>query len=84
MISARARTESRVVTIERIKRLREDEHCLKHTFLSRIADGEVHLAYKDVTLGRRCPWSGSMEHGNGGRQSPAVSTRLPSRKGTAE
>jgi succinate dehydrogenase / fumarate reductase flavoprotein subunit len=55
VVSARARTESRGGHYREDHELREDQHWLKHTFLSRTADGEMHLAYKDVTLGRYTP-----------------------------
>jgi succinate dehydrogenase / fumarate reductase flavoprotein subunit len=55
VISARARTESRGGHYREDHKLREDQHWLKHTFLRKTADDEMHLAYKDVTLGRYTP-----------------------------
>ncbi|MFN2526576.1 MAG: FAD-binding protein, partial [Actinomycetota bacterium] len=55
VISARARTESRGGHYREDHTLREDEHWLKHSFITRAPDGEVRLAYKDVTMGRYIP-----------------------------
>jgi succinate dehydrogenase / fumarate reductase, flavoprotein subunit len=55
VISARARTESRGGHFREDHTLREDEHWMKHTFISRTADGVTRLSYKDVTLGRYEP-----------------------------
>jgi succinate dehydrogenase / fumarate reductase, flavoprotein subunit len=55
VISARARTESRGGHFREDHTLREDEHWMKHTFISRTADGVTRLCYKDVTLGRYEP-----------------------------
>jgi succinate dehydrogenase / fumarate reductase flavoprotein subunit len=55
VISARARTESRGGHYRDDHTLREDEHWLKHTFITRKPDGETRLAYKDVVLGRYEP-----------------------------
>ena len=55
VISARARTESRGGHYREDHQLREDEHWLKHSFISRSADGETSLEYKDVTMGRYVP-----------------------------
>ena len=55
VISARARTESRGGHYREDHTLREDEHWLKHSFISRSPDGETTLEYKDVTLGRYVP-----------------------------
>ena len=35
--------------------MREDDHWLKHSFITKGADGETELAYKDVTMGRYEP-----------------------------
>lgn len=55
VLSARARTESRGGHYRKDHTLREDEHWLKHSFISRSPDGETTLAYKDVTMGRYVP-----------------------------
>ena len=55
VISARARTESRGGHYREDHQLREDEHWLKHSFISRSADGVTSLEYKDVTMGRYVP-----------------------------
>jgi succinate dehydrogenase / fumarate reductase flavoprotein subunit len=55
VVSARARTESRGGHYRQDHEMREDDHWLKHTFASRTADGEIRLAYKDVTMGRYEP-----------------------------
>jgi succinate dehydrogenase / fumarate reductase flavoprotein subunit len=55
VISARARTESRGGHYREDHELREDDHWLKHTFISKTRDGETRLAYKDVTMGRYLP-----------------------------
>jgi succinate dehydrogenase / fumarate reductase flavoprotein subunit len=55
VISARARTESRGGHHREDHQMREDEHWLKHTFITRKADGGTQLAYKDVTMGRYTP-----------------------------
>jgi succinate dehydrogenase / fumarate reductase flavoprotein subunit len=55
VVSARARTESRGGHYREDHQLREDEHWLKHTFISKTIEGETKLAYKDVTLGRYVP-----------------------------
>jgi succinate dehydrogenase / fumarate reductase, flavoprotein subunit len=55
VISARARTESRGGHFREDHLMREDEHWMKHTFISKIADGDTRLSYKDVTLGRYEP-----------------------------
>jgi len=54
-ISARARTESRGGHYRADHELREDEHWMKHTFITMNGDGETELGYKDVTLGRYEP-----------------------------
>jgi succinate dehydrogenase / fumarate reductase flavoprotein subunit len=55
VISARARTESRGAHYREDHKLREDEHWMKHTFITRTRDDEIRLAYKDVTVGRYEP-----------------------------
>jgi succinate dehydrogenase / fumarate reductase flavoprotein subunit len=55
VISARARTESRGGHYREDHQLREDEHWLKHSFISRSHEGETSLNYKDVTMGRYVP-----------------------------
>jgi succinate dehydrogenase / fumarate reductase flavoprotein subunit len=54
-LSARARTESRGGHYREDHEMREDDHWLKHTFITKAVDGEVRLAYKDVTMGRYVP-----------------------------
>ncbi len=55
VISARARTESRGGHYRSDHPLREDNHWMKHTFITKKADGEVKMSYKPVTLGRYEP-----------------------------
>ena len=55
VVSARARTESRGGHYREDHQLREDDHWLKHTFITESTDGETTLDYKDVTLGRYEP-----------------------------
>jgi len=55
VISARARTESRGGHYREDHQLREDDHWLKHSFITRDEDGEISLEYKDVTMGRYVP-----------------------------
>ncbi|HET7482480.1 MAG TPA: succinate dehydrogenase flavoprotein subunit [Actinomycetota bacterium] len=55
VVSARARTESRGGHYREDHQLREDEHWLKHTFITRDNDGQTKLAYKDVVMGRYVP-----------------------------
>jgi succinate dehydrogenase / fumarate reductase flavoprotein subunit len=55
VVSARARTESRGGHYREDHQLREDNHWMKHTFITRKPDGQTRLAYKDVTLGRYEP-----------------------------
>jgi succinate dehydrogenase / fumarate reductase flavoprotein subunit len=54
-LSARARTESRGGHYREDHTLREDDHWMKHTFITRTPDGDTRLAYKDVTVGRYEP-----------------------------
>ena len=55
VISARARTESRGGHYREDHKMREDDHWMKHTFITKTPEGETRLAYKDVTLGRYVP-----------------------------
>ena len=55
VVSARARTESRGGHNREDHPQREDEHWLKHSFITKKSDGEVELNYKDVTMGRYVP-----------------------------
>ena len=55
VISARARTESRGGHYREDHQMREDDHWLKHSFISRTPEGETSLEYKDVTMGRYVP-----------------------------
>jgi succinate dehydrogenase / fumarate reductase, flavoprotein subunit len=55
VVSARARTESRGGHYREDHQMREDDHWLKHSFIHKSRDGEVHLNYKDVTMGRYVP-----------------------------
>ncbi|MGH2699355.1 MAG: succinate dehydrogenase flavoprotein subunit [Actinomycetota bacterium] len=54
VVSARARTESRGGHYREDHQLREDEHWLKHTFITK-TEGETRLAYRDVKLDRYTP-----------------------------
>jgi succinate dehydrogenase / fumarate reductase, flavoprotein subunit len=55
VISARARTESRGGHYREDHTMREDNHWMKHTFITRTNEGETRLAYKEVTMGRYEP-----------------------------
>ncbi len=55
VVSARARTESRGGHYREDHQLREDDHWLKHSFITKTGDGELQLAYRDVTMGRYIP-----------------------------
>jgi len=55
VVSARARTESRGGHYREDHQMREDDHWLKHTFITRTPDGETKLEYKDVVMGRYEP-----------------------------
>jgi succinate dehydrogenase / fumarate reductase flavoprotein subunit len=55
VVSARARTESRGGHYRQDHQMREDDHWLKHTFISKAIDDEIQLEYKDVTMGRYVP-----------------------------
>ena len=54
-LSARARTESRGGHYREDHTMREDDHWLKHSFISRTDDGGTDLKYKDVVMGRYEP-----------------------------
>ncbi|MDP9068627.1 MAG: succinate dehydrogenase flavoprotein subunit [Actinomycetota bacterium] len=55
VVSARARTESRGGHYREDHQLREDDHWLKHSFITKTAEDELELAYRDVTMGRYIP-----------------------------
>jgi succinate dehydrogenase / fumarate reductase flavoprotein subunit len=55
VVSARARTESRGGHYREDHQLREDDHWLTHTFITKTEDGTHELSYKDVTMGRYMP-----------------------------
>ena len=55
VVSARARTESRGGHYREDHQLREDDHWLKHSFITKAADGSTELTYRDVTMGRYEP-----------------------------
>jgi succinate dehydrogenase / fumarate reductase flavoprotein subunit len=55
VVSARARTESRGGHYREDHQMREDDHWLKHTFITKTGDNEYELSYKDVTMGRYVP-----------------------------
>jgi succinate dehydrogenase / fumarate reductase flavoprotein subunit len=55
VLSARARTESRGGHYREDHTMREDDHWMKHTFITRTKDDEIRLAYKPVTMGRYEP-----------------------------
>ena len=54
VVSARARTESRGGHYREDHTMREDQHWMKHTFITKKGD-ETRLAYRDVTMGRYEP-----------------------------
>ncbi|HEV3472448.1 MAG TPA: succinate dehydrogenase/fumarate reductase flavoprotein subunit, partial [Actinomycetota bacterium] len=54
-VSARARTESRGGHYREDHTMREDDHWLKHSFITRTDDGGTELNYKDVVMGRYEP-----------------------------
>jgi succinate dehydrogenase / fumarate reductase flavoprotein subunit len=54
VVSARARTESRGGHYREDHTMREDDHWLKHSFITKSADGPK-LEYRDVVLGRYEP-----------------------------
>ncbi|MGH2806909.1 MAG: succinate dehydrogenase flavoprotein subunit [Actinomycetota bacterium] len=55
VISARARTESRGGHYREDHQMREDDHWLKHSFITKTKTGETELSYKDVVIGRYEP-----------------------------
>jgi succinate dehydrogenase / fumarate reductase flavoprotein subunit len=55
VLSARARTESRGGHYREDHTMREDDHWMKHSFITRTKDDEIRLAYKPVTMGRYEP-----------------------------
>ena len=55
VVAARARTESRGGHYREDHQMREDDHWLKHSFITRTAEGDTKLAHKDVTMGRYEP-----------------------------
>ena len=55
VISAKARTESRGGHYREDHTMREDDHWLKHSFISKTTDGDTRLAYRDVVMGRYEP-----------------------------
>jgi succinate dehydrogenase / fumarate reductase flavoprotein subunit len=55
VLSAKARTESRGGHYREDHQMREDDHWLKHSFISRSPDGDTSLNYKDVVMGRYVP-----------------------------
>jgi succinate dehydrogenase / fumarate reductase flavoprotein subunit len=55
VLSADARTESRGGHYREDHQMREDDHWLRHTFITKSPEGNVELAYKDVTMGRYVP-----------------------------
>ncbi len=55
VVAARARTESRGGHYREDHQMREDDHWLKHSFITKTADGDTKLAYKDVVMGRYVP-----------------------------
>ncbi|MGI8520890.1 MAG: succinate dehydrogenase flavoprotein subunit [Actinomycetota bacterium] len=55
VVAARARTESRGGHYREDHEMREDDHWLKHSFITRTAEGDTKLRHKDVTMGRYEP-----------------------------
>ena len=55
VVSAHARTESRGGHYREDHQMREDDQWLKHSFITKDAEGDVELTYRDVTLGRYLP-----------------------------
>ena len=55
VVSAAARTESRGGHYREDHQMREDDHWLKHSFITRAPGAEPKLSYKDVTMGRYEP-----------------------------
>jgi succinate dehydrogenase / fumarate reductase flavoprotein subunit len=54
-VAAQARTESRGGHYREDHQMREDDHWLKHSFVTRTEDGGTELGYMDVTMGRYEP-----------------------------
>ncbi|MBA2312849.1 MAG: succinate dehydrogenase flavoprotein subunit [Actinobacteria bacterium] len=55
VVSAKARTESRGGHYREDHQMREDDHWLKHSFITKVPEGLPQLAYKDVVMGRYEP-----------------------------
>ena len=55
VVSARARTESRGGHYREDHQMREDDHWLRHTFLTKTQEGETALSYRGVVAGRYEP-----------------------------
>jgi succinate dehydrogenase / fumarate reductase flavoprotein subunit len=55
VISALARTESRGGHYREDHTMREDDHWMKHSFITRASDGTTELGYKPVIMGRYEP-----------------------------
>ncbi|MDQ4095037.1 MAG: FAD-binding protein, partial [Actinomycetota bacterium] len=55
VLSARARTESRGGHYREDHQMREDDHWLRHTFITRTPEGETRLSYRGVAAGRYEP-----------------------------
>ena len=55
VLSARARTESRGGHYREDHKMREDDHWLKHSFITKTLEWDIELEYKDVVLGRYEP-----------------------------
>jgi succinate dehydrogenase / fumarate reductase flavoprotein subunit len=54
-LCASARTESRGGHYREDHQLREDDHWLKHSFITKGPEGQVDLSYKEVAMGRYLP-----------------------------
>ena len=54
-VAARARTESRGGHYREDHTMREDDHWMKHSFITMSPDGETEIGYKDVVMGRYEP-----------------------------
>jgi succinate dehydrogenase / fumarate reductase flavoprotein subunit len=54
-LSARNRTESRGGHFRDDHQMREDDHWLKHTYISKTVDGDTKIGYRDVVMGRYEP-----------------------------
>ena len=55
VLSARARTESRGGHYREDHQMREDDHWLRHTFITKTQEGDTRLAYRGVAAGRYEP-----------------------------